>query len=182
MTKVIDIFRALCEIAPLELQMSFDNAGFQVGHADGEVRRALLALDVSDDAVGEALKIGAELIISHHPLLFSPLKAVTDADPVQNRVLRLLENRIAVISMHTNLDIADGGVNDVLIRLLGAEPEIPLDPDGCGRIGNLPVPVPLPDFLALCRNRLRVPALRYSPGAKPVSRLAVMGGAGAESM
>lgn len=182
MTKVIDIFRELCEIAPLELQMSFDNAGFQVGHADGEVHRALLALDVSDAAVEEALTISAELIISHHPLLFSPLKAVTDADPAQNRVLRLLENRIAVISMHTNLDIAEGGVNDVLIRLLGAEPEMPLDPDGCGRIGNLPVPVPLPDFLALCRDRLHVPALRYTPGAKSVSRLAVMGGAGAESM
>ena len=162
--------------------MSFDNAGFQVGHADGEVHRALLALDVSNAAVEEALTISAELIISHHPLLFSPLKAVTDADPAQNRVLRLLENRIAVISMHTNLDIAEGGVNDDLIRLLGAEPEMPLDPDGCGRIGNLPVPVPLPDFLALCRDRLHVPALRYTPGAKSVSRLAVMGGAGAESM
>ena len=182
MTCIRDVFEELCRIAPLELQMGFDNAGFQIGHRDRALHRALLALDVSDAVAQEAKERGAELIITHHPLIFSPLKAVSDAEPVQKRVLFLAENGIALICMHTNLDIVEGGVNDVLIRLLGAEPETALDADGCGRIGTLPEPMPLDAFLVRCKERLGVPALRYSQGEKPVSRLAVMGGAGADSL
>lgn len=180
MTRLQNIFDELCRIAPLELQMEFDNAGFQLGHADSVIRRALLALDVTDVVAEEALERGAELIVSHHPLIFTPLRAVTDVTPAQRRVLCLIENRIGLISMHTNLDIAQGGVNDVLIRLLGAEPEAPLAADGCGRIGVLPEPVPLDAFLTLCRERLHAEGLRYCACGKPVSRLAVMGGAGAD--
>lgn len=182
MTTVGDLYQALCEIAPLELQMSFDNAGFQIGHADATVRCALLALDVTDAVAEEAKDVGAELIISHHPLIFTPLRSVVDSDPVQKRVLSLLENGIAVISMHTNLDIAEGGVNDVLIRLLGAEPERELDAEGCGRIGNLKQVTELSDFLALCKARLHVETLRYCAGGRPVFRLAVMGGSGGGSL
>ena len=182
MTTNQDIFDALCEAAPLELQMDFDNAGFQIGRADRRVCRVLLALDVTDAVAREAKERGAELIVSHHPLLFSPLKSVTDADPVQRRVLFLIENGIGVISMHTNLDIAEGGVNDVLLRLLGAEPEAPLDAEGCGRIGTLPEALPLDDFLEHCKAALHVPSLRYTKGGDCVSRIAVMGGAGAGSL
>ena len=182
MTTNRDIFGALCELAPLHLQMDFDNAGFQLGHPDREVGCVLLALDVTDAVTQEAKERGAGLIVSHHPLLFSPLRAVTDEEPVQKRVLFLLENGIGVISMHTNLDIAEGGVNDVLIRLLGAEPEAPLDPDGCGRIGTLPEPVLLAVFLERCKEVLGVPALRYVKGEELVSRVAVMGGSGAGSI
>ena len=182
MTRIQDIFEELCKIAPLELQMEFDNAGFQIGRSDSVVRRALLALDVTDAVAEEAKELGAELIISHHPLIFTPLRAVTDRTPVQRRALFLTENRIGLISMHTNLDIAQGGVNDVLIRLLGAEPEEALDDDGCGRIGSLTEPLPLEDFLARCKARLNAEGLRCCSGGKPVSRLAVMGGAGADSM
>jgi dinuclear metal center protein, YbgI/SA1388 family len=182
MTCIQDVFEELCRLAPLELQMDFDNAGFQIGRADREVHRVLLALDVTDTVTEEAHEIGAELIVSHHPLIFSPLKAVNNTSPVQNRVLMLAENRIGLISMHTNLDIARGGVNDVLIRLLGAEPEDVLDPDGCGRIGTLPFPMELDRFLALCKDRLHVHTLRYCTGGRPVSKLAVMGGAGAGSV
>ena len=182
MTTNRDIFGALCELAPLHLQTDFDNAGFQLGHPDREVGCVLLALDVTDAVAQEAKERGAGLIVSHHPLLFSPLRAVTDEEPVQKRVLFLLENGIGVISMHTNLDIAEGGVNDVLIRLLGAEPEAPLDPDGCGRIGTLPEPVPLDAFLKRCKEMLGAEGLRYCAGVKAVSRIAVMGGAGAESL
>lgn len=182
MTSVRDVFEELCRIAPLELQMDFDNAGFQIGRADGEVHRILLALDATDEVADEAKELGAELIVTHHPLIFSPLKAVNDLDPVSRRVLFLAESGIALICMHTNLDIADGGVNDVLIRLLGAEPEAGLDADGCGRIGHLQEPVPMNAFLAQCKARLGVPAVRYCQGKKPVYRIAVMGGAGAGSL
>ena len=181
MTTNQNVFDALCHIAPLELQMDFDNAGFQVGHADREVQRVLLALDVTDAVVEEAEALGAELIVTHHPLIFTPLRSLTDLDPTSRRLLCLAEKGIGLISMHTNLDIAEGGVNDVLIRLLGAEPETALD-EGCGRIGTLPQAVALPAFLMLCRQRLQVPTLRFVDGGKPVSRLAVMGGAGAGSL
>lgn len=182
MTSIQDIFDELCRIAPLELQMDFDNAGFQLGHADREVRRVLLSLDVTDEVAEEARALGAELIVSHHPLIFLPLKSVCDTDAVQRRVLYLIENGIGLISMHTNLDIAEGGVNDVLIRLLGAEPEEALDADGCGRIGNLPEPLLLDAFLVRCKEQLGAESLRYCPGGKTISRIAVMGGSGAGSL
>ena len=182
MTRVLDVFDVLCELAPLELQMDFDNSGFQLGHGDREVRRCLLALDVTDAVAMEARDCGAELIITHHPLLFSPLRSVCDADAVEKRALFLIENGIALISMHTNLDIAPGGVNDVLIRLLGAEPEAALDADGCGRIGTLAEAMPFDSFLHICRERLQVNGLRYYASGKAVKRLAVMGGAGGGSL
>lgn len=182
MTRIKELYGELCRIAPLELQMDFDNAGFQLGRADGAVHRVLLALDVTDSVAKEAQELGAELIVSHHPLIFTPLRAVTDSDPTQKRVLFLIENGIGLISMHTNLDIARGGVNDVLLRLLGAEPELALDADGCGRIGCLPEPMPLERFLSLCKERLRADTLRYCSCGRPVSRLAVMGGSGAGSL
>ena len=182
MTKIQDIFEELCRIAPLELQMDFDNAGFQVGHGDRAVHRVLLALDATDTVVREAKELGAELIVTHHPLIFSPIKKLNDTEPVQARLLYLIENGIGLISMHTNLDIAEHGVNDVLLRLLGAQPTEPLDDDGCGRIGTLRETMALEAFLAHCKARLQVPALRYCAWGKPVFKLAVMGGAGAGSL
>ena len=182
MTQICDILDALCELAPLELQMDFDNSGFQFGHADREVKRVLLSLDLTDAVAEEARELGAELVITHHPLLFTPLRSVCDTEPIQRRVLRMIENGIGLISMHTNLDIAKGGVNDVLIRMLGAVPEQALDRDGCGRVGNLPEPVPFETFLQRCRGVLKVNGLRYYASGKPVSRLAVMGGAGGDAI
>jgi dinuclear metal center YbgI/SA1388 family protein len=179
MPSVQEIFETLSSWAPLELQMDFDNSGFLVGRKDKPVRRALLALDITEEVIREALELGAELIISHHPLIFHPLKSLTGEGPGWKTLL-LAENGLAAICMHTNLDIAEGGVNDVLIRLLGAEPEGPLDSTGCGRVGTLPEPLPLRDFLQLCKERLRVNGLRYVDGGKPVRRLGVLGGAGGD--
>ena len=180
MTSINEVYDYLCELAPLSLQMEFDNSGFQVGRGKARVRRALLALDVTDDVVEEAISLGAELIVSHHPLIFNAPKCISDADPGTERLLRIMENRIAVISMHTNLDIAEGGVNDVLIRLLGAEPERGLDADGCGRIGTLKQPMRMAEFLPLCRERLKTNGLRYYDAGRLVQRLAVMGGSGGD--
>ena len=87
MTRINDVYSYLCELAPLEKQMSFDNAGFQLGRSGNEVHRALLALDVTDDVVREAEELGAELIISHHPLIFTPVKNLTDCDAGHRRLL-----------------------------------------------------------------------------------------------
>lgn len=181
MPTVQQIFEQLCAIAPLELQMSFDNSGFLVGRGDREVRKALLSLDITLPVIQEAEVFGADLIISHHPLIFHALKELRPDGPGAKALL-LAEKGIAALCMHTNLDIAEGGVNDVLIRLLGAEPGEALDADGCGRVGNLPQAIPLSDFLAFCKGRLQVNGLRYVDSGRPVHRLAVMGGSGADAM
>ena len=182
MNTVREIFEKLCEIAPLPLQLSFDNSGFLLGRADAPVDRALLSLDVTDEVVDEAIEKNCQLIVSHHPLIWDPLKEISDADRGREKLLRLIENGIAVVSMHTNLDVAEGGVNDVLIALLGAENEGPFEPDGCGRKGRLDPPVPLQDFLALCKERLHANGLRYCDAGRPVETIAVFGGAGADAL
>lgn len=181
MRTIHDIFYFLCRLAPLELQVDFDNAGFLVGRGSAPVNRVLLSLDITDEVIGEAIERKVDLIVSHHPVIFSKLRSVTDGG-TDDKVLRLAENRIGAICMHTNLDIAQGGVNDVLIRLLGADSEAPLDKDGCGRIGELPEEMPLNAFLERCKTVLQVPGLRYCDGGKAVRRLAVMGGAGGNAL
>ncbi len=177
MRTVGEIYGFLKTVAPLELQMGFDNSGFQLGRLSAPVTRALLALDVTAEVIDEASECGAELIISHHPLIFTPVKCISD-----EKLLRLAECGIAVISMHTNLDIAEGGVNDVLISLVGAQCEGVLDADGCGRIGMLPEALPLDAFLTRCKAALKTNGLRYYNAGRAVHRVAVMGGAGSDSV
>ena len=175
MTSVQTIYDKLCAVAPLELQMGFDNSGFLFGRTAAEVRKVILSLDVTSKVIEEAISEDAQLIISHHPVIFSALKNVTD-----EKLLRLAENKIAVISMHTNLDIARGGVNDVLLALLGAQGDEVLDEDGCGRIGVLPESMELSAFLSFCKERLQTKGIRYFDAGREVNKIAVMGGAGGD--
>lgn len=181
MAKLSDVYSVLCSIAPPELQMDFDNSGVQLGHMGAEITKAVLALDITQDVIDEAIECGAELIISHHPLLFNPIKSFVDEDITAKKLLTLAENHIAAISMHTNLDISEGGVNDVLIALVGAKAELALE-DGCGRIGSLKEALPLRDFLLRCKAVLHTEGLRFYDSGHPVKRLAVMGGAGGDAL
>ena len=182
MSTVKDIFNRLCELAPLELQLDFDNSGFLLGHGESTVKRALLTLDVTGEVVDEAIERDAQLIISHHPLIWEEMKSITDDEPGKAKLLRLIENRIAVISMHTNLDIVEGGVNDVLISLLGAGNEGVFDEEGCGRKGSFETPMQLDEFLAICKTRLNTAALRYYDSGRPVRQIAVLGGSGGSNL
>ena len=181
MQTVKTIFDYLCELAPVELQMDFDNAGRLVGHSDASVSRALLALDITEEVIREAVDRQAQLIISHHPVIWGKLSSITD-EGAGKKLLLLAENRLSAICMHTNLDIVQGGVNDVLMDTLGIQALSPLDADGCGRIGELPTEIPLQDFLALCKDALQANGLRYCDAGRPVKRVAVMGGAGADAI
>ena len=182
MSTVRDVFQTLCQAASLELQMDFDNSGFLLGHGDHQVSRALLALDVTDAVIDEAIREKADLIVSHHPLIFHPMRSATDDTPEGRRILRLIENGIAVISMHTNLDIAEGGVNDVLMTALGIQTESALDENGCGRVGVLDAKLSMPEFIPRVKEALRCNGLRYVDAGKRVYRVAVMGGSGADSI
>jgi dinuclear metal center YbgI/SA1388 family protein len=178
MNTVKDIFEKLCEIAPLGLQLEYDNAGFLIGRAEAPVEKALLSLDVTAEVAEEAIERGAQLIVSHHPIVWDAMKSVTDCTPGNEKLLRLIENGIAVISMHTNLDIAEGGVNDVLISLLGAKNEGPFDEEGCGRKGSLEKPISMSAFLSVCKEKLNTNGLRYHDAGRAVEHIAVLGGSG----
>ena len=182
MTTVKQIFDRLCEIAPLSLQLPYDNAGFLVGRGDAAVSRVLLSLDITSEVVSEAREIGAKLIVSHHPVIWNKFNALTDENEEDDKVLSLLENGIAAICMHTNLDIAPGGVNDVLLGLFGLASEGCFEEEGCGRMGRFSRPLPLDDFLSLCKERLNTRGLRYYDAGRPVQCLAVLGGAGGNNL
>lgn len=178
MNTVKEIFEKLCELAPLSLQLPFDNSGFLIGHADAPVSRALLSLDVTSEVIQEAIGRDAQLIVSHHPLIWEAMKSLADEDLAQKKLLTLAENKIAVISMHTNLDIAEGGVNDVLISLLGARNEGPFEEEGCGRHGQYDRALSMREFLHLCKEKLRSNGLRYYDAGREVRHIAVLGGSG----
>ena len=130
MATVGHIYDVLNVLAPIHYQMDFDNAGFLVGDRSSEVETVVVALDITDAVIEEAIALNAELIVSHHPLLFHPLRNVRAEDLVGRKVLALAKQGISAICMHTNLDIADGGVNDALMHTLNAEITGLLEPAG----------------------------------------------------
>ncbi len=181
MTTVSDIYDNLCLLAPVETQLDFDNAGFLIGRANKTVSKVILSLDITDEVIEEAVSVGAELIISHHPVIFTSLNSLTDSGSGR-KALRMAENGIAAICMHTNLDISDGGVNDVLLALMGAVRHGALDEDGCGRIGELPAEITLKNFLLRCKSALNAKGLRYYDAGRTVKKIAVMGGSGSSAI
>lgn len=182
MTTANEIFEFMCSLAPLELQLDFDNSGFLVGHRNSEVKKVLTALDVTSAVIDEAVSLGVELIIAHHPVIWNKPHAITDDTAGSSRLLKLIENGIGVICMHTNLDIAEDGVNDALLAVLGAERKDTLDSEGCGRTGILREEMSFDSFLTLCRERLKTNGLRYYSAGKSVKNIAVMGGSGGSSI
>ncbi len=175
---VRDIFDFLAAKAPVDMALGFDNVGLLVGRRDREVKRIVTALDITDEVIQEAISLNADLIVSHHPLFFE-LKGVTDKEWTQERALTLAENRIAAICMHTNLDAAEGGVNDALMGALGVSVTGVLDEESAiGRVGVLSEPMTMADFLPHVKTMLKVNGLRYHDAGKPVHRVAVCGGSG----
>lgn len=177
MAIVNDIYAFLNEIAPVRYQMDFDNAGFLVGDGGTAVKKALLALDITDDVIAEAAELRAQLIVSHHPLIFTPLRHATTDDLAGRKVLTLARYGISAICMHTNLDAADGGVNDCLAKKLGLNDIFLLNDEKIGRIGTLSCEKGLEEFLRDVIELLGCGGLRYCRGSGRVHRVAVGGGA-----
>ena len=177
MPTVSEIEQALFELAPRECAQGWDNVGFLVGRRDREVRKVLTALDITENVIDEAAHWGADLIVSHHPVIFHGQKSVTDRDVTGGRVLRLLEEGVSAICMHTNLDVAEGGVNDVLAQALGIREPEHFTNEGVGRCGWRAEPMALPEFVRLVSKALGCNGVRYAGAGKPVHRVAVGGGA-----
>ena len=186
MTTVNDILTYVETLAPRYMKMSWDNVGLLCGRKDRPVKKILVALDPFRSVIDEAIAIGADVIVTHHPLIFAEeVKAVNEDTETGRCLLELIEHGIAAINAHTNLDQAPGGVNDVLARTLGLEDITVLTPEGedeqdraWGLLrGGQVREQPLADFLALVKERLGCEGLRYADAGKPVRRVAVGGGA-----
>ncbi len=181
MIKVSDILALLEKAAPPHLAEGYDNVGHIVGRGNAEVSKVLIALDITGAVIDEAIRCGAELIVSHHPVIFGERKRITDADVTGELVLRLCENKISAICMHTNLDSAAGGVNDILARKLGIAVEGIVDPfedgvSGGGRYGEIAKEATLGDFLKTVCTALSSRGARFHDAKIPVRRVAVGGG------
>ena len=177
MATVADILKFVETVAPPYMKEDWDNVGLNCGHMDRPVTKILVALDPFPHVCREAKEIGADLLVTHHALIWKP-GFITDANAQGRNTLFLVENGIAHINAHTNLDQAPGGVNDVLAAKLGLENvEIVNPQNGIGlmRCGDLAAQ-PLENFLALVKERLGCDGLRYVSGGKPVHKVAVGGG------
>ena len=181
MTTVQQIYEEMQRIAPLALAESWDNPGLLVD-CGGEVSRVLVTLDITPEVVEEAARKGCGLIVSHHPVIFSPLKKLSGQDVA----FQLVKNGISAICMHTNLDAAEGGVNEVLAGIFGMR-EMEAFAEGCGRVGSIePVTVPelakkaQKELASRCNQPFNGPAVqvKFADTGKTVRRLAVISGAG----
>lgn len=190
MTTVGDILSYLETLAPRSMKMDWDNVGLLCGGKNRPVTKVLVALDPFEGVCHEAAQWGAELILTHHPLIFSPLKAVTDETSIGRAVQLLCASGISAINAHTNLDCAPGGVNDCLARTLGLNDVQVIAPAGVDELGRpwgllrqgTVEPQPLSDFLPHVKEAIHCDGLRYVNGGKPVHRVAVGGGACASEL
>lgn len=184
MSTVTHIYDAIDRLAPFWLTMDFDNTGILVGDRNREVSCALLALDCTPAVVEQAKQLGAQLIVTHHPVIFHPLKRVNE-DAV---VYQLIRSDIAVISAHTNLDIAQGGVNDALASAIGLRDcrglELLNEQTGAwlGRIGTLPEPLSPEAFAAHIKACLNAASVKFSAAPRAIHTVALCSGSGADCL
>lgn len=184
MSTVTHIYDAIDRLAPFWLTMDFDNTGILVGDRNREVSCALLALDCTPAVVEQARQLGAQLIITHHPVIFHPLKRVNE-DAV---VYLLIRSDIAVISAHTNLDIAQGGVNDALVNAIGLRDcrglELLNEQTGAwlGRIGTLPEPLFPEAFAAHVKSCLNAASVKFAAAPRAIHTVALCSGSGADCL
>lgn len=199
--KIIEVVNALERFAPLPLQEDYDNAGLQVGLTAADVSGALLCLDVTEQVIDEAVANGCNLIVSHHPLIFRRLSRISDDDSVQRTVMKAIKLGVAVVSMHTNLDAAEGGVNFKIAEKLGlsdvhflgktqtvaaprpvgesADVQVDEVRGGEGVVGRLAEPMAADDFLLMIKQRFGVECVMANELLRrPISTVALCGGAG----
>lgn len=174
MLTIKEVFDYLQAFAPLALACEGDNPGVLV-NGGAPVAGILCALDITDAVVDEAVAQGCNLIVSHHPVIYRPLRALGHTDIVY----RLAREGISAICMHTNLDTAEGGVNDTLAALLGLQ-NVQSFGSGMGRIGVLTKPVSAEDFVQQCSTLFG--CCQYTKGGAPVGTVAVLGGSGGSEM
>ena len=185
--KIKEIVDALERFAPLPLQDGFDNAGMQVGLTDADCAGALLCLDVTEEVLDEAISLGCNLVVSHHPLIFKGIKSLTGDNYVERCVMKAVKHDITIFSAHTNLDNAVNGVNFKMAEKIGLTHVEVLDPRadgwlnaGAGVVGELSEPEAEEAFLRRIKQTFEVGCVKHTAlTGRQIRRVALCGGAGA---
>ena len=174
-------------VAPLHLQETYDNAGLITGHSEMEITGVITCLDSTEAVVQEAIDSDCNVIVAHHPIIFSGLKNLTSSNYIQKTIQLAIKNDIAIVAMHTNLDnVFQNGVNQRIAQqldLIDMEILKLKDPDnkeiGSGMIGNLPKPMEAMEFLEYLKDKMKVNCVKYTAiHIDKISRIAVAGGSG----
>jgi dinuclear metal center YbgI/SA1388 family protein len=181
--KVRDIVAAIEEFAPLGIQEKWDNSGLCIGSPEDEVKSVLLGLDCTPELVDEAVACGADMIVTHHPLIFSGLKKISPDDLVGAAVIKAVKAGISIYAAHTSADKVIAGVSGAMAARLGLGNVTILDEDGDGTglgvVGDLPEAVTAAEAVKLVKERFSLKAMRASrPVEGKISRVAMCGGSG----
>lgn len=181
--RVSDIIKVIEDFAPLSIQEKWDNSGLCIGSADAEVTSVLLGLDCTPELVDEAIACGADMIVTHHPLIFSGLRRISPDEPVGEAVTKAIRAGISVYAAHTTADKVIAGVSGAMACRLGLQDISILDPEndgnGLGVVGNLPEPLVAEQAVRLVKDRFGLTAMRTSrPAECMITRVAVCGGSG----
>jgi len=181
MTTLNDIITFMEQLAPPALADKEDNIGLLLGHRNNEIKKILVSLNADDTAIDEAIALGANLIICHHPLIFLPAKSITSDEFVGRNLLKMTENKIALYVAHTNLDWADDGVNDTLCNILEINELRPLTVSDSGskiaRIGTIE-PTSLGEIIKKVNTSLNTHAKYVGDKNRIIQKIAVCGGGG----
>lgn len=188
MIKCREVIDVMERIAPKRLAEDWDNPGLLVGSPDDEIRRILVCLDVREETAERAQAEGFQMIVAHHPVIFKGVKKLRTDLPDGRLLGRLLRAGVSVFAAHTNLDCAEGGVNDILAARIGLDPATiaPLGTaetisESLGRVGKLPAPVKAKAFAEQVKKGLGASSVRFvSGGNHPVRKVGLCSGSGAE--
>lgn len=184
-----ELMGKLEELAPLSLACEWDNPGLLLGRGDKEIKKIMIALDATDKVVEEAVSMGADLLLTHHPLIFKALKKVNDGDYIGRRIIKLIQADICYVAMHTNFDIAPGCMADLAAKRLGIKAEGPLEvtgeedgiPVGVGKVGTLERAMTVRELAGMVKERFGLPFVTVygmEQVTELVTRVAVSPGAG----
>ena len=183
--KLNDIINIIEDIAPVNLKEGFDNVGLIVGDREKNITKILLALDCTEEVIKEAKEMGAELILTHHPLLFRKPSTITTDTLLGRKIISLIKNDINLYSAHTNWDSVKGGLNDTLVEILGFNKGIIMDKSpvdsqaGIGRVVELTKEMTVLEIINLIKLSLGVKNLRYAGDLNEViKKIAIVNGSG----
>lgn len=177
--KIKQVYDYIDRFSPFSTQCDFDNCGLLIGNFDDNVKKIGLALDITNDVIDKAIKQGINLIITHHPVIFNPIKSVISNTPIY----RLIENNISTIAVHTNLDKALGGVNDTLIEYYNLENVIsPEILENLGRVGELKTSISVKEYAKIIKDNLNAKSVRFLDCGNMVKKVAYVSGSGGSMM
>ena len=170
-----NIFDLINSVAPFDTQMEGDNSGLLVGSPAQDVRNILFALDVTEPVIDEAVSLNAQLIVTHHPILFSAIRSLTDETYEGRLIRRMVRENISLIAAHTNLDQAPGGINDTLAALCGITG---ISGEGFFRSGFLPEPLPVHSFADFLQQNLGTVIRVMGPEDRIIRHVGLCSGSG----